>query len=180
MDRLKRGAILVQLIRELRENGSWCGETHLQKGTYLLQALTKVPLGLEFILYKHGPFSFDLRDELTGLRADEVLALQPQWPYGPRIVLTEQSNYIRRLYSRTLERYQNKISFVAEKLGGRDVADLERLATAYFISERLGGASIEERANELTKVKPHIPMELAKVAVQTVDRIAEEARYQVH
>lgn len=78
MDRLKRGAILVQLVRELRENGSWCGETHLQKGTYLLQELTKVPLGLEFILYKHGPFSFDLRDELTGLRADEVIALQPQ------------------------------------------------------------------------------------------------------
>ena len=99
---------------------------------------------------------------------------------GPRIVLTEQSSYIQRLYSKTLERYQDQISFVAEKLGSRDVTYLERLATAYFIGERSIGASIEERANELTKVKPHIPMELAKAAVQAVDRIAEEARHRVH
>jgi len=70
MDRLRRAALLTQLIERLRRRGSWCGETHVQKATLFLQDLTRIPMGFDFILYKHGPFSFDLRDELTSLRAD--------------------------------------------------------------------------------------------------------------
>ena len=60
MDRLRRAALLTRLIQRLRDRGSWCGETHLQKASLLLQDLTGVPLGFDYILYKHGPFSFDL------------------------------------------------------------------------------------------------------------------------
>jgi uncharacterized protein YwgA len=60
MDRLRRAAILTRLIEQLRNGGSWCGETHVQKATFFLQELLNVPLSLDFILYKHGPFSFDL------------------------------------------------------------------------------------------------------------------------
>ena len=83
MDRLRRAALLTRLIELLRKKGSWCGETHIQKSTFFVQNLMKVPLSFDFILYKHGPFSFDLRDELTGLRADGLIRLEPQWPYGP-------------------------------------------------------------------------------------------------
>ena len=90
MDRLKRAALITKLVDRLREENSWCGETHVQKAVYFLQTLFNAPTDFEFILYKHGPFSFDLRDELTSLRADEVLALEVQLPYGPRIFTTER------------------------------------------------------------------------------------------
>jgi hypothetical protein len=67
------------------------GETHMQKATFFLQELIKVPLGFEFLLYKHGPFSFDLRDELTFMRAQGFLRLEPQYPYGPTLVGGEVS-----------------------------------------------------------------------------------------
>src|ERR1035437_1902213 len=87
MKRLERAAIILQLTEDLRNHGSWCGETHIQKATYLLQELTGVPLAYSFILYKHGPFSFDLRDQITEMRADEILVLESQpAPYGPSIV----------------------------------------------------------------------------------------------
>src|SRR5712691_6659948 len=105
MDRLRRAALLTRLIEQLRQSGSWCGETHVQKATLFLQQLMRVPLGFDFILYKHGPFSFDLRDELTSLRADELVKLEPQQGYGPRIVTTDRSAYIQELYSKTLEQY---------------------------------------------------------------------------
>ena len=44
MERLKRYAIVLSLIEQLRERGGWCGETHIQKTTYFLQNLLKVPL----------------------------------------------------------------------------------------------------------------------------------------
>ena len=59
MDRLRRAAILTQLVGNLRREGSWCGETHVQKATFFLQELMEVPLGFNFVLNKHGPFSFD-------------------------------------------------------------------------------------------------------------------------
>lgn len=82
MERLAREAVLLSLVEKLRQAGSWCGETHVQKATYFLQEVAGVPLGFPFILYKHGPFSFDLRDELTAMRADGFLTLEPRDPYG--------------------------------------------------------------------------------------------------
>lgn len=84
MTGLERASIIIALIREMRESGSWCGETHIQKITYFLQTMLEVPLEFRFILYKHGPFSFGLRDELTGMLADEILKLESRpYPYGP-------------------------------------------------------------------------------------------------
>lgn len=179
MDRLRRAATLTRLIEELRDRGSWCGETHVQKAAYFLQQLMKVPLGLDFILYKHGPFSFDLRDELTALRADGLIVLEPQWPYGPQIGLTDGSDYIQKLFPNTLKKYARSISFTAEKLGGKNVAELERLATALYVTNRRGAALAEERAEEMTRLKPHIPLENAMAAVEAVDRLSEEAQTQL-
>ena len=68
MDRIKNVAILLQLIGSLKKYGSWGGETHVQKATYSLQQLKSVPLNFHFVLYKHGPFSFDLRDPFRQLK----------------------------------------------------------------------------------------------------------------
>lgn len=176
MDRIKKAAIILRLIDKLREKGSWCGETHVQKTTYFLQELMRVPTEFTFILYKHGPFSFDLRDELTSLRADGLIELEPHWPFGPRIVPTGQSEYIQETCSKTLAKYDDHISFVAKYLGGKGVADLERLATALYVTKHITtDTKNEERAEELTRLKSHIGLESAKTALEEVDRITEEA-----
>ena len=172
MDRLRKAAVITRLIEQLRQRGSWCGETHVQKATLFLQDLMDVPLEFEFILYKHGPFSFDLRDELTSLQADQLVKLEPKWPYGPRIATTDQSKYIQGLYSKTLGRYEDRISFVAERLGGRGVADLERLATAFYVTDQIDShSSVDVRAAKLTALKPHVALDEALAAVREADRI---------
>ena len=176
MDRLRRAAILTRLIQELRKQGSWCGETHIQKATLFLQELLGVPLEFEFILYKHGPFSFDLKDDLVGLRADGLIHLEPQWPYGPQVKASEQAAYIQKLYSRTLKNYERQIGFVAKKLGGKGVSDLERVATAYFVTDRFDlGPSVTRRAEKVSDLKPHIAIDAAEAAVAEVDGILSEA-----
>jgi len=178
MDRLRRAAVLTRLIEELRRNGSWCGETHVQKATLFLQDLMHVPLEFEFILYKHGPFSFDLRSELTSMRADELVKLEPQRGYGPRIDTTDRIKYIQGLYSKTLDKYDDSISFIARKLGVKGVAELERLATAFYVTANLAvDHSIEERATRLTAVKPHIEREEAIAAMREIDQIIANSKH---
>src|SRR5438552_469892 len=123
MNRLQKAAILATLTEKLRERGSWCGETHLQKATYLLQEMLRVPTDFDFILYKHGPFSFDLRDEITSLRADGVLALEPQPdPYGPKLVTAEGTQRLQKLFPKTLKRYKNALEAVAEEVSDKGVS----------------------------------------------------------
>jgi hypothetical protein len=175
MDRLARAAVISRLVEQLRKHGSWSGETHVQKATLFLQELTGTPLDFDFMMYKHGPFSFDLRSELTSMRADELLKLEPQSKYGPRIATTDQSAYIQRLYSKTLTKFDDSISFVAEKLGNKGVFDLERLATALFVTRRWpADSSVQKRADKLTALKPHVSREDAIAAVNQVDQMIEE------
>ena len=63
------------------------GGTHIQKAAYLLQELLGVPSGFKFVLYKHGPFSFELRDSLNRLEAWGGIQTEEQpYPYGPKII----------------------------------------------------------------------------------------------
>jgi hypothetical protein len=170
MNRLQRAAILLTLLHALRQRGSWCGETHLQKSVYFLEEMCGVPLGFRFVLYRHGPYSFEFSDEITALRADLLLALQPRPPYGPSLVLGENAQRLLENFATTRQRYEPHIAFVSDHLGNSKVADLERLATALFVTrESPDDKAIDTRARRLHEIKPHIPIELAQCAVDEVD-----------
>src|SRR5258708_22508076 len=116
MSDMQKAVILLSLIEQLHRKGSWCGETHVQKATYFLQELLGVHLGFEFILYKHGPFSFDLSDEITALRADLLLSVQPRDPYGASITPTEESRIFLARRRNILVAHGEAIRFVTERL----------------------------------------------------------------
>ena len=176
MNRLERAALLLRIVERAREQGSSCGQTHLQKSTYFVQDLMRVPLGFDFILYKHGPFSFDLRDEFTALRADQLLEFDSIQPWGPRMAPTDRKDYIHGVFSDIVKEYDANISFVAGKLGAKGSAELERLGTALYVTRGTeSGATVDERSERMTEFKPHIPRESARAAVQEVDEIIASA-----
>lgn len=173
MNRLAQEALLARLARSLREQESWAGETHLQKATYLLRELAAVPFDFDFILYKHGPFSFELRDELGDMQADRYLALEPQRaPYGPRFVVTERGERLETRFARTMDRYGPAIDWIAETLRDRGVAALERLATALWVTNHeKSDATVEERASVLQDIKRHVDTDAAVAAVKEIDEL---------
>ncbi len=166
MDRLQSAALIVELVDQLHQKGSWCGETHLQKAAYFLQELLNVPLGFEFVLYKHGPFSFSFRDKLTELRADGLLDLSPRpYPYGPTFSVTKLGEAIRQRYPKTLGRYGRSVAFVAERLGNKGVANLEKLATALYVTRESPEKPRHEQAVLINELKPHVSVAEATQAL---------------
>lgn len=171
MNEVERAAVLAELADSLQARGSWCGETHLQKAVFFLQALSQVPLGFDFVIYKYGPFSFELRDELTALRAQAVFDIRVQpAPYRPSLRVTELGQRLRNQYQQTIAPYKAAIAGVASRFGSRGVAELEKLATALFVrcQERVEGDSGVSR---LCALKPHIPSDEARAAFAEVDEI---------
>lgn len=167
MNRLERGAVLCHLAEALRKAGSWCGETHLQKALFLLEEGRGVPLDHNFVLYKYGPFSFDLREELGELRAEDFLQLEPPPPgYGPRLQVGRRGGQLESQFSDTVQQYADAAQDVVAFVGDRGVSALERLTTAVYL---LLGATEEcddALADRLREIKPHVSPELARDAVE--------------
>jgi len=176
MKRLQKVVLLTVLAEKLLKKRDWCGETHLQKATYFLQELLYVPTEFNFIMYKHGPFSFDLRDELTAMRADGLLELEPNPPpYGPSLVPTKRCQKLKQLFHETLDQYEKKLEFVAEKLGDKKVIQLEQLATALYVTLEQPDKGLMERAGRVHELKPHVSVEEGKSTIEDLEVIIKEA-----
>ncbi len=176
MERFKNITILLQLTESLRKHGSWCGETHIQKATYSLQQLKGVPLNFHFILYKHGPFSFDLRDELTAMRADGLIAFKiVNASYGPQLVITERGKKIQDLFAKIVNEYGNSVQFIGSNLGNKGVVELEKLATALYVTKDMKIKKNADRARKIVELKPHIKPNQAEKAVNDIEVLIKAA-----
>lgn len=167
MNRLSQAALVCALRDALEERGSWCGETHLQKAAYILQEAAGVPLGVEFVLYKHGPFSFDLRDTLTAMRVLGLVHPEPQpYPYGPKLKAGPRSQKLEERHASLVTRVRPHLDAVADLVDVKGVAALERLATALLLIRRSPDDSDDALAAQLQEIKPHITLADARDAIR--------------
>jgi hypothetical protein len=170
MKPFEQAAVVLRLAEALKTRGSWAGETHIQKAMYFLQELLEVPTGFEFILYKHGPFSFDLRAALTFMEAEDLIEWQPRKPYGPTLVRGHDASYLDQKFGQFGDRYIEQIEFVAERFADKSVRDLEKLATALFVTKDQNTPRTA-RAQQIVSLKPHVPFAEASAAVEAVDEL---------
>jgi uncharacterized protein YwgA len=168
MTQVQRQAVFLSLIDALQRHGSWCGETHIQKSAYFVQEVFGVPLDFNFILYKHGPYSFDLNDELTALRADQLLTVQPAGGYGAHLYPGPEASAFLARFPQTVRRYARAVETVAGEFGKRTVAELERLATALYVLRNFPTANDDEQAARINQFKPHVAVPEARAAITAV------------
>lgn len=169
LKRMQEAAVLAQLVVELDKAGSWCGETHVQKAAYFLQEGASVPLAQDFILYKHGPFSFSLRDTLGELKADGILSMETQpYPYGPSLQVTEAGLRLLERFPKTLARYRDALDRTVKLVGSKNVNQLEKLSTALYVFRNEGLDDPEDIAMEIHRLKPHVPVSAGRLAAEEV------------
>jgi uncharacterized protein YwgA len=162
------------------ERGSWCGETHLQKALFILQDISKSNFGYKFVIYKHGPYSFEFSSELTAMRAAGIIEFQfPREGYGPSIQVTSFGERIYNVNKQNIERYLATNNFLAEWFAASDVRHLEKVATAYYVTKKNPRDPAIERARKLNSLKPHVDIPAAEQAVRIVDEKRKEARQQL-
>jgi hypothetical protein len=165
-----RCALVVYLTKKLKAKGSWCGETHLQKALFILQDLSKSNFSYKFVIYKHGPYSFDLNNELAAMRASNIIEFQfPKEGYGPSIAPTEFGEKVLDVNCENVRSFFTPVDFIADWFSSRDVRYLEKVATAYFITAKNPRVPTSERAKKLHSLKPHVDIAAAEEALSIVD-----------
>jgi uncharacterized protein YwgA len=165
----RKSALILAMLHRLRSVGSWGGETHLQKAMFFLNDKRNNPKEFEFVLYKHGPYSFDLHEELSSLFAHFLVEHEHVPPYGPRIRLTDSGNRFLEAHEELLADCIKDINAVAQQFGDMGVAELEKLATALWVKREEPNAVEDELAKKIHEIKPHIPVTEALRAVRSLN-----------
>lgn len=173
MEELREAAIIATVVDRASQAGRFCGETFIQKSAFFLKELFGVPLRSTFRLYYYGPFSFDLRDQLRSMEADDVVRVSAhQW--GATFVPGARCGMLQRQFPQSLRRYADGIEFVVRELAPLGVKELEPLATALFITRENPASPVNKRADKLTAVKPHIDINTARASVERIDRWVQQ------
>ena len=173
MNQLKRAALISEMLDRMIEKGSWAGKTHLQKCIFFLQAMAGVPTGYVFQLYRYGPFSFEMRDEIIRLQAEDIIRLAPRSAsYRSSLKTTEASKHLRKYVSKTLDQHSKAIDFVADHFGALNASELEPLATAFYFHLEDAHIPDEEVGEKVNAAKSHISVAEATAAAQRTREIA--------
>ena len=176
LSNIDQWAVIARLIKDLRENEGWAGETHIQKTLFFLQELLEVPIDYDFVLYKHGPYDFDLHDDLGMMLTNSILALDHRPPYGPRFRVESIGNRVIQNGSPAVEEYRERIKFIADTLSNKDVRELERLGTALLLRNEFPDLDQATLASKIVELKPHVRENMASDAVREVFKIEEAAK----
>ncbi len=174
MKESQREVLVLDFVRRLKDAGSWCGETHVQKASYFLQEFMKVPLRFSYIFYKHGPFSFGLNDQLTALRGNGLIDLRSHEPYGPHLHSSASAEAYLDLFPKTIGRYESAMDFVVRKLASKNVAELERLSTALYVRLEMPNEDDAARAKRINQLKPHVEISEARASLCEVEEFEQE------
>ncbi len=166
---------ILSMVKELRDKGSWTGETHIQKAMFFLDKKCKISTDFEFILYKHGPYSFDLHDSLGSLFSVCLVEHEILPPYGPRIRLTKAGEDFLAEHAEQLGVAKAALCSVAGWFGAKGVAELEKLATALWVCTKTPTQDAEVHAMRVHEIKPHISVEEALEALSTVNALPSPA-----
>ena len=169
-------ALVAHLVNEMRANEGWAGETHIQKSLFFLQSLLDVPLPYRFMMYKHGPYSFDFHNELGRMRANRILEIEPHPPYGPSFGLGPLGDNSIGQGQKVIRKYRDEIKFIVEVLSNKDVRTLERYSTALFVNVQNPGSDTDTIKKEVMALKPHISEVNAIDAINSIESITEKAK----
>jgi hypothetical protein len=165
----RQAAIIAAFVEKVRSLGYLCGETLLQKAAFVMKELFDVPLRDEFRIHYYGPFSFQLRERLASMEADDIVRVRPR-DLGVTYDVGERFPQLRSRYAADLAAQANAIAFVASELGSLGVKRLEPLTTALYVTRRQPKSSVEDRVRRLREIKQHIEEPEARSAMITVDK----------
>ena len=173
IDHYRQAAILGSFVERLRTSDKPCGETLLQKSVFVMKELFDLPLTDEFRIHYYGPFSFELRDRLASMEADDIVRVRPR-DMGVTYEVGERFSQLRARFAADIESASRAIDFTAERLGSLGVKQLEPLTTALFVTREQPAASVQQRTHRLREIKEHINEPEALRAVEKIDQWMSE------
>lgn len=164
-DRRRLGSIL-EFVRSVTDENGPCDQTRLQRGAYLIQTLGGISLGYDFVLYKAGPFSPELEEDVAHLLTRNSLEWARTDGEGAGFILGEEAP------SRDSSDRDAVIDAIGRWVSIHDCPLLDRIGSALIIEDKvLPKGSREERVEYLADFKSNYSEESLHEAFELLSRL---------
>ena len=155
-------ALILAMIEGLRAHGNRTGKTHVIKGLFLGKAAGVLEVPFDFFLYKHGPYSTDVEENLEEMISYGAVAVDPAFDgYGVILRPGEKADFAQARAPLRPETREG-IGRICQFIQGKNAGQLERLATAAWIRTVEGIQQTDEVASRLNLLKPHVNLQQAR------------------
>jgi len=141
------------------------GRTLIQKTLFVANELHQLQVPFDFILYKHGPYSFDVDNAIHEMSSYRAVKVDPVSGYGVTITPGEGGKFVGKYGGSLLPEAKSAITEASRTLAPMNVKELERIATAVWIYYREGIREPGRISERLRQLKPHISDKGAQDAV---------------
>ena len=122
-----------------------------------------------FVLYRHGPYSFDVQADLEEMRSYGAIEIEPNTQgYGVVLNPGPMADFLQGMENVDPDELK-AINDVCAFVGHRNILELERLATASWIRTQEGVSDSASVAKRLHALKPQVRITDAQEAVVTVE-----------
>jgi uncharacterized protein YwgA len=148
-------AFILEVVEALTRHHGWCGKTQVNKSLYLLEDLARLQVPFQFVLYKHGPYSFEIESSTEEMKSYDAIQIQPLGGYGVSIAASENADYVRGKFKIT-DSDKVVIERLCQWTAPKGVADLEKIATAVWVRKNDGLTEPSAIAEKVHELKPHI------------------------
>lgn len=172
----KAESAVLEVLNLLTSQDAQVGKTAVQKITYFLERLAGVDLGLRFVMYHYGPYSFELSHIIESMGGRGLIRIEPATS-GFGFTLSPDPEEIDEEPDIQFSEPQRKL---IEALGAEPARDLELLATTHFVTSILTnrtGADPDDEvvAREVVALKPKFTPQHVITARRKLDRLSEIA-----
>lgn len=153
---MSRAAWALHAIDQLNQQKSWTGRVHIHKLLYLTKELLKSEVPFQFDLYRFGPYSFDLDEEIRelttfGLASGSLISEG----YGPSYRVAEKFKSILEQPEGELpEDNLRDLEKVARAIGASSSGDLELLATCLWVEHQESISGADDVIARVKQIKP--------------------------
>jgi hypothetical protein len=121
---------------------------------YFLQNIENVNLNYNYFIHLYGPFSFDLEEDISLMRATNILnrevdssGYRVNYYFGPGAkFILEKFNVEKK--------YEDEINYIVDKFGNYNVVDLELLSTLHYVS-KIKKIDNDKLFAKVKEIKPH-------------------------
>jgi hypothetical protein len=171
-DEYERTVVLIKLIDQVRNrNTEKSRDIYLQFYVYFLQKLARVPFDYNFFKSQCAPHSNDLVTDLGLMHARWFL----EYDTDASLLPTRSGRELGEKFVKLAVSYDTQLDFVIENLIDKTRGELEPLATALCVTSQSRDLNQYQRVNKVKELVPIFSLEEAQDAVQSVDRLIEEA-----
>jgi len=164
-------ALILAVIEDFHANGKAVYKHQIQKVLYLLSIQGEVNVPFDFVLYRRGPYSFEVDAEIEQMLSYAAITRAASGAYGTTFIPGRNAAFVHEHARAFTPAEQHAIHRICQFAAEQTPLELDRVSAAGWLRAREQLRDDQGIASRLRSLKSHVSNDEANTAAQSLARL---------